>query len=474
MEKVISSESTARAFFRMLSSSSALGQAGWVTGIFLFMQVLRLGSNIVLAHLLAPAIFGVMALINSLRSGVELLTDVGIGQNIVVSERGSEPSFVNTAWTIQVIRGIGLTVIGMMAAWPIAWLYDQPSLFPIFLVCSTIFFLTGIHTPARFLMQRHREVRNLTLLDAVNQATGLVVSIGFAAAMPSVWGMTWALVVGTVVTAAISYTLMDVRALSLRIDREHLNTILHFGKWIFVSSLVYFAAANFDRLYLPVHIPLALFGVYGIARAMTDLATQLMQRMGGTIVFPAIAREGASLQQRMPRVVKLRSAGLALTSVGLGGGIAIGDLFVVLAYDDRYAAAAALLPTLLFGAWFSVQATISEAVLLGLAKPSRAAMANLLKFIFIASAIPLAFAHGNIFLVFVILAAADVPRYLVLLAAQHRSGLRFAIHDLGLFLLMVLSVIAFRAPLVYLGLTDGFISSVQWAEIQVLLAMVSS
>lgn len=474
MEKAISPESAVRAFFRKISSSSALGQAGWVTGIFVFLQVLRLGSNIVLAHLLAPAIFGVMALINSLRAGVELLTDVGVGQNIVVSKRGDEPGFVNTAWTIQVVRGIALTVIGVIAAWPIAWLYGQPSLFPIFLVCSTIFFLTGIHTPARFLMQRRREVRNLSLLDAVQQTTGLVVTIGFAAAMPSVWGMTWALVVSTALTAAISYTLMDLKPLSLRIDREHLSTILNFGKWIFVSSLVYFAAANFDRLYLPVHIPLALFGVYGISRSMTDLATQFMQRMGGTIVFPAIAREGASLSQRMPRVIKLRSAGLALASVGLGGGIAIGDLFVILAYDDRYAAAAAILPTLLFGAWFSVQATIAEAVLLGLAKPSRAAMANLFKFIFIASAIPLAFAHGNLFLVFVILAAADVPRYFVLLVAQHRSGLRFGFHDLALFLLMVLSAIAFRAPLVYLGLADGFVSAAQWSEIQVLLATVSS
>lgn len=455
---------------RRITSSSALKQAGWVTGVFVVIQVLRLGTNIVLAHLLAPAIFGVMALVNALRAGVELLTDVGIGQNIVVSARGDEPGFYNTAWTVQVLRGIGLTLIGALSAWPLAWLYDNPSLFPILLVCSAVFFLTGINSPARFLMQRRREVRNLSLLDALNQTMGMVVSIGFALVMPTVWGMIWALVVSGMLFAAVSYAVMDVRTLSLRIEREHLHTILHFGKWIFASSLVYFAASNFDRLYLPAHIPLALFGVYGISRSMSDLAAALMQRVGGAIVFPAVAREGASLHERMPRIVKLRSAGLALVSVGLGVGIAISDLFVILAYDHRYAAAAVILPMLLAGAWFSVQAAISEAVLLGLARPSRAALANLLKLVVMVSLVTLALAGGHLLLAFLILALGDVPRYFALLIAQHRARLRFGGHDAALFLLMLLSALAVRASLVGLGFADGFISGAQWAEIGILLA----
>ncbi len=263
---------------------------------------------------------------------------------------------------------------------------------------------------------------------------------------------------------------MDVKTLSLRIEREHLVTILHFGKWIFVSSLVYFAASNFDRLYLPAQIPLALFGVYGIARSMSDLATQLMQRVGGAVVFPAVARESASFQERMPRIVKLRSAGLALVSVGLGGGIAISDLFVTVAYDARYATAAIILPMLLTGAWFSVQAAIAESVLLGLAQPSRAAMANLLKLVWTVSLVSLAFARGNLLVVFLVIALGDVPRYFVLLVSQHRSRLRFGSHDLALFLLMLLSAIAFRASLLGLGLADGFVSTTQWADIQILLA----
>lgn len=472
-ESSLLQESRLRTLLSRAASSAAIGQASWVTGIFVVVQVLRLGTNILLAHLLSPVIFGVMALINALRVGVELLTDVGVGQNIVVNKRGDEPAFYNTAWTVQLLRGVGLTAVGMLAAWPLAWAYDRPALFPILMVCSAIFFLSGVQTPARFLMQRRRDVRNLSALDAFHQVIGLVVSVGFAFAMPTVWGMVWALVVHAVICAVISFKLMDVRTLSLRLDREHLSAILHFGKWIFLSSLVYFAAMNFDRLYLPVHIPLALFGVYGIAKSMSDLASQFMQRIGGAIVFPAVARESGSLRERMSRIVKLRSGGLALVSAALGGGIAVSDLFVILAYDARYAAAALLLPMLLLGAWFSVQAAISESVLLGLAQPSRAAMANLLKLLLMTAAVVFAFEHGNLFFVFLVLALSDAPRYFVLLAAQHRAGLRFGAHDLGLFLLMLLAVVVFRAPLVGLGLVDGFISSTQWADIQSMFAGVT-
>lgn len=447
----------------------AFRQAGWITVVFAILQILRLASNIVLAHLLAPAIFGVMALINALRSGVELLSDVGVGQNIVVNARGDEPAFYNTAWTIQVMRGAVLTLVGLAVAWPISWFYGEAFLFPLLMICSTIFLLTGFNSPARFLLQRKRDVRRLTMFDLLDQTLNMTAMICFALIMPSALGMTLALVAGSTLTMIISFFQLRGMSLRLKIDREHLASILSFGKWIFASSLIYFAASNFDRLFLPTQIPLALFGVYGISRSMSDLATMFMQRLGTQLIFPAVAQENASFGQRMSRIVKLRSIGLGLVSIALGGGIAISDVFVNLAYDSRYATAAIILPMLLLGAWFSVQSAIAEPVLLGLGQPSRTAGANFIKLALAVVLLPLAFGHGSLILGFGIQALADLPRYFVLISAQHKAGLRFGWHDLGLFVLMLLSAALFRLPLMGLGIVDGFISSTQWFEISALL-----
>ena len=109
----------------------------WTVGSYGLSQLIRLAVNIVLARLLAPELFGIMVIVNSLRSGMELFSDFGIGQNIVVHKHGNDPEFYNTAWTVQAIRGVGLWLVALCAAAPIAKFYAAPILF--FVVPLTAF-----------------------------------------------------------------------------------------------------------------------------------------------------------------------------------------------------------------------------------------------------------------------------------------------------------------------------------------------
>src|SRR3569833_424456 len=101
-------------------SRSMVARLGWTTLGYGAVQVLRLVSNVVLARLLAPPIFGLMAIVNTVRTGVELLSDVGILQNIVSNPGGDQPNFYNTAWTIQAVRGLALAICCLLLAAPIA------------------------------------------------------------------------------------------------------------------------------------------------------------------------------------------------------------------------------------------------------------------------------------------------------------------------------------------------------------------
>ena len=457
-----------RDLWKTATASRAVNHAGLVTISFALSQVVRLGTNIILAWLLAPAIFGVMTLINTLRTGVELLTDIGIRQNIVVSDHGGEPAFFNTAWTLQVIRGGGLMLIGLITAWPLSRLYGKPELFPILSLCSTIFLLVSLHSPGRVLMQRRREVGKVAAVDLAYQTISGLVSILFAMMMPTVWGMVWAMVVYTLISLAISFGLMDMRLLKPMIDQRHAKAILAFGKWIFVSSLIFFFGTNFDRLYLPTAIPIALFGVYGIARVVGDAATILMQKIGEIIIVPAAARLGDGMAEQLPRIRRIRRWGLLAIGAGIGFGIAIGDLFVSLVYDSRYAAAMVLLPVLLMGTWFSVQSALAEATLLGLARPQFAAAGNAARLGWNVILLPIMLAKFGLLAGIMVIAASDVPRYLVLLFSQLRAGLNFVADDLGSAAMVLLTAWLTRLAMIGLGLADGLITTAQWHELALL------
>ena len=103
--------------------SSALTMAGFGVS-----QGLRLVSNLVLTRLLFPEAFGLMALVMVFLMGLGQFSDVGVTPAILQSKRGDDRDFLNTAWTIQVIRGFGLWIVAVAAAWPMAALYGEPIL----------------------------------------------------------------------------------------------------------------------------------------------------------------------------------------------------------------------------------------------------------------------------------------------------------------------------------------------------------
>src|SRR3989442_984776 len=92
----------------------------WAFSSYGVNQFLRLASNLVLSRLLAPKAFGLMALVAVFLSGLQMFSDVGIRPSIIQNRRGDEPDFLNTAWTIQVIRGTALWLLSCLIAWPAA------------------------------------------------------------------------------------------------------------------------------------------------------------------------------------------------------------------------------------------------------------------------------------------------------------------------------------------------------------------
>ena len=437
------------------SRRSLLGAAGWVSATFIAQQALRLVSNVVLAWLLAPSLLGTMLLINTLRTGGELITDVGVGQSIVNNPRGNEPAFYNTAWTIQILRGLVLFALAIALTIPIAHLYGKPELLVLLPAVAPIFILTGLTSPARFLLQKRLEIRKLALFDLAAALFGTAAQIALALYTPTIWALVWGLLIGTAGPAAASFFLIDWRSHRLRWEKEAVKAVIHFGKWVFLSSLIYFLAMNFDRLYFADAIPLALLGVYGIARTFADTITLLFQRMGSLLIFPKVSasrQRGLDLQRA---IRPIRLVTLLVAATGLALAVALADRFIYLLYDERYHAAGFFLSILLVGSWFGILATMADSMMMGVGKPSGVAFSNGAKLAVIAVALPLLLPRYGMNAALFTFVLADAVRYAMLAWRKRGVGLSFLRQDAALTLFFLLLIFLFREATMLAGLTEG-------------------
>ena len=91
-------------------------------------QLLRLAAHMLLARLLFPEAFGLMAIVNVFVHALQMFADLGITTSIVQSARGEDRAFLDTAWTLQILRGGGVWLASVLVAWPVAAAYAQPQL----------------------------------------------------------------------------------------------------------------------------------------------------------------------------------------------------------------------------------------------------------------------------------------------------------------------------------------------------------
>ena len=429
--------------FMKTQSRPLLKSTIWTIGAYGVSSTVRLGTNVLLARLLAPELFGTMLIVYSLKFGIELISDVGIGQNIVYSKNAENPEFYNTAWSLQLMRSIVLWAFFLAIAVPTAHFYRSPILIYVVPITGFGLIFSGFTSVSRALLQKRLQTAKLVSFDTTVSFLGSAGQVLLAYLSPTIWALAFGGLIGPAAAMIGSYFLLsDVRQ-RFYISKEFAWEILHFGKWIFLASFVYFLSTNYDRLYLAKVVPLQLLGVYGISRSISELLGQLVVQLGSYVLFPFVASHSHMPRDELrARLFSIRARYLLLAGFGFSILAATSDLAIRILYDQRYRAALWMLPILVIGSWSSILTNVNDAMLLGLGRPFYSAIANSTKFIFLLIGLPLSVHAYGIIGAVVFVGVADLWRYIPVLIGQRRERFSFGIQDL-LITLAVISLIAF-------------------------------
>lgn len=389
-------------------------------------QALRLVNSYILTRLLFPEAFGQMILITTVIVGITMLSDIGLAPSVIQSARGDEPAFLNTAWTLQVMRGVALWIFALLLAWPAARFYHDPSLRSLLAVLALSTLVTGFNSTRLLTLSRHMGVRLQFVIEFSTQIVALVVTIGLALR----WHSVWALVVGNLVSSVYKLILSHSRLLPGIHNKFHwesaaLKDILHFGKWIFLGTAFYFFASQADRLILGKVVTLTVLGVYGIAFQISDVPRSVINAFSYRVGYPFVAKIiHLPMAEFRVQYLRYRRYALLIGAALLSIMVVWGDLVILKLYKPAYAEAAWMVPILAVGLWHTLMYYTTQPVLFSLGKSKYNAVGNAVYCFTMLTAIPLAFHFWGLRGAVWAVAAGDFPLYLVLQFGAVREGIK--------------------------------------------------
>lgn len=407
----------------------------WTIGGYGAGQIIRFGSNLILTRLLKPDLFGLMALVYVFISGLHLFSDIGLGPSIIQNKRGDDPEFLNTAWTMQVIRGAVLWIGSLLIAWPVAAFYEKPNqghnllyLIPI-VGLSTL--IAGFNSTSLFSLNREVALGKLALFELGGQIISTTVMIVLAWLYHNVWS----LVIGSLVSALVqmvwSHRLIPERQNRFAWDKEAVKSIFSFGKWIFVSTALTFLALQSDRLILGKLISFEMLGVYGIAFALADIPRSIILALSGKVIFPLVSKLSELPRETFrTKILKNRLTVLIPLGIGLTFLVSFGDRLIFFLYKPEYHQAGWMLPIIAMGIWHTTLFSTMSPALLALGKPQYNAQGFFLAFLTISIGLPLAFSYGGMVGAIVTIALYDLPLYGMTMYGLWREGVNCLGQDL--------------------------------------------
>ncbi|CUH64608.1 Teichuronic acid biosynthesis protein TuaB [Thalassovita gelatinovora] len=338
--------------FRRFSLGSSLTEralrSSAITSLgFVVYQGLRLISNLVLTRILFPEAFGLMALVSVVMMGLAMFSDVGVSPSIMQSARGDEEDFLNTAWTIQIIRGVNLWIVTCLLAYPVSVFYQESQLLYLLPVAGLTLLINGFNPTKLETANRHMRAGRVTLIDIGVQVVGLVVAVIAA----WITGSVWALVLSGLVSAIaqvvfLAYFLPGVPN-RLRWEKSAANELIHFGKWIFLSTICGFFIGQSDKLVIGKYLSLDEFGVYNIGFFLASFPLLLGGMVTRKVLIP-IYRENPPKEsvENFLRLRKMRFYATGFLMVMVTTVALLGVWLVDLLYDARYLRAGAVVVVL--------------------------------------------------------------------------------------------------------------------------------
>ncbi|MEM7236984.1 MAG: oligosaccharide flippase family protein [Pseudomonadota bacterium] len=323
--------------------------------------VFRIASTLILTRLLSPDIFGLFALIVTFQILAVMLTDFGVRGLIIVSDHAEDRAFLCTCWSVQFVRGFGLSVvIGLIALGvylaQLSGMLGGESVYgsadlPLALALSGLqLALQGLESVNQFVYARAMRFGRITILNITFAALGPILTIAIALVWPTIWALVASGLLAGFVKMVLTHTIFSGIAMRFCWQREHVAELFDRGKWIMSHSILHVCCTTADMIVLGAFTSATWIGLYYLARQFIQIPYQLMQKIEGAfgLQFFRHVDDGRTDVLR-DKYYRLRMPFDVVACIFAGGFMTASPAVIDLLYDDRYLEAGTIMQILAIG-----------------------------------------------------------------------------------------------------------------------------
>lgn len=334
----------------------------WVGVSRALVNLLGMLSLFVLARLLTPSDFGLVALGTTLLVIATTVTELSLNQALV-RHPSPQPTHFDAAWTLNGLRGLVLWIAFAALAVPAARLFDEPRLTGIMLVLGFGIFLNGLSNPKRIMLQRDLIFWQEFVLNVSQKLAGVIASVAIAVIYRSYWALVAGVLATHVTGLIVSYTSMPHRP---KICFRHLKELFSFSAWLTAGQIINTLSWRLDYLLIAKFLGQAPLGLYSVGNNLAMMPTREITAPLTKTIFPGFANimhDPARLAAGYQRVQSFVTA----VALPMGIGVAvIADPLIRLAIGEKWVPAIFILQAL--AAIFALQTLGSQVQALAMAQ----------------------------------------------------------------------------------------------------------
>ncbi len=344
--------------------------AAWMVTFKLAQRSLTLVSMVVLARLLIPEDFGLVAMATVFLAALEMMSAFSFDVALI-HHQDPKPVHYNTVWTIQLLFSLSIAAILFLSSVPLSNFYEEPRLVYVLMTLSLGTVLYGLQNVGVVKFRKELEFDKEFIFLFSGRIVGFCVTIIAAFILRSYWALVFGIIATKLTSLVASFVMSNYRP---RLSLQAFGELFSYSKWLYITNLLQFLRhRSSDFIIGKVAGPTAL-GTYALAYEISGIPTTEMVAPINRAVFPGYVKMASSIRQLRQGYLDVIGL-IALLALPAAAGIAAtSELIVLVLLGEQWAEAAPLISILgISGAIMAMETNIGS-VYMALGKPRILAM----------------------------------------------------------------------------------------------------